>query len=278
MKVVFIGSLAHSGSTLLDLMLNAHPEVTSVGELKQLGRFAHPAGDKFNKSCTCGAPRLWDCVFWERVNAFIHDATGQTLADLNVDNYGDVKTFRADNALLFKAIAATAGTPVVVDSSKNWRRLSLLIDNPDMDVLPIFLLRDPKGQVCSSLRKKNGGLAALIKDYVVTNVRLHAVIANRRHAIVRYEQLVGQPEATLSSLMQAMGLSFDSLQLDWSIHRRHNVGGNRMRRRDHSVLKLDERWRQSLTLAQRLAIDIGTLPGRFPIVKFGSRIVRASWR
>ena len=39
-KVVFIASLSHSGSTLLDLMLNAHPDVASVGELKQLGRFA----------------------------------------------------------------------------------------------------------------------------------------------------------------------------------------------------------------------------------------------
>jgi len=32
--------LSHSGSTLLDLMLNAHPQAISVGELKQLGRFA----------------------------------------------------------------------------------------------------------------------------------------------------------------------------------------------------------------------------------------------
>ena len=43
-KVVFIASLSHSGSTLLDLMLNAHPDVTSVGELKQLG--ASPASKR----------------------------------------------------------------------------------------------------------------------------------------------------------------------------------------------------------------------------------------
>ena len=38
MRVIFIASLSHSGSTLLDLMLNAHPQMVSVGELKQLGR------------------------------------------------------------------------------------------------------------------------------------------------------------------------------------------------------------------------------------------------
>ena len=39
-KIIFIASLSHSGSTLLDLMLNAHPEVVSVGEVKQLRRYA----------------------------------------------------------------------------------------------------------------------------------------------------------------------------------------------------------------------------------------------
>ena len=43
-RVIFIASLSHSGSTLLDLMLNAHPELVSVGELKQLSRYA-----RFNK-------------------------------------------------------------------------------------------------------------------------------------------------------------------------------------------------------------------------------------
>lgn len=40
LKIIFIASLSRSGSTLLDLMLNVHPDVVSVGELKQLGRFA----------------------------------------------------------------------------------------------------------------------------------------------------------------------------------------------------------------------------------------------
>ena len=46
MKVIFIASLSHSGSTLLDLMLNAHRDVISVGELKQLGRFARLEEEK----------------------------------------------------------------------------------------------------------------------------------------------------------------------------------------------------------------------------------------
>lgn len=33
MRLIYIVGTAHSGSTLLDLILNAHPQIVSVGEL-----------------------------------------------------------------------------------------------------------------------------------------------------------------------------------------------------------------------------------------------------
>lgn len=57
MKIVFIASLSNNGSTLFDVMLNARPDVISVGELKQLRRFARL--EKTNGlQCTCGAESL----------------------------------------------------------------------------------------------------------------------------------------------------------------------------------------------------------------------------
>ena len=38
MKVIYIAGTSHSGSTLLDLMLNAHPQIVSVGEMVNLNR------------------------------------------------------------------------------------------------------------------------------------------------------------------------------------------------------------------------------------------------
>ena len=75
-KVVFIASLSHSGSTLLDLMLNAHPDVASVGELKQLGRFARLEKPNRRLRCTCGADSLLTCEFWTKVSALTKAATG----------------------------------------------------------------------------------------------------------------------------------------------------------------------------------------------------------
>jgi hypothetical protein len=267
-QVIFIASLSHSGSTLLDLMLNAHPEVVSVGELKQLGRFARLEKIGRRRRCTCGAQTVHECEFWSRVGAIIGADTGQSLKDLNVENYGDEASFNRDNVTLFKAIAEASGKDYIVDSSKHPARLMLLLRNPAVDVFPIFLLRNPKGQICSA-QKRSAPLTTLIGSYVRTNRDIHNAVKDRPHAVVHYEELVQRPESTLTLLMQALGLSFDPRQLQWAAPMRHNVGGNGMRRGTSSELKLDERWRNHFSLAEKVAIDIGTVPGRYPFLKLG---------
>jgi len=49
---VFIASLGHSGSTLLDLMLGSHPRLVSLGEVHAtIARAGEP-----QNPCTCGKP------------------------------------------------------------------------------------------------------------------------------------------------------------------------------------------------------------------------------
>jgi hypothetical protein len=266
LKIVFIASLSHSGSTLLDVMLNAHPEMVSVGELKQLGRFAHLDKTKKRLQCTCGAASILECAFWSEVSTLTEAKVGRTIKHLNVEDYDEVESFDRDNAALFQAIATVSGKRYVVDSSKHAGRLSLLIKNPALDVFPIFLLRDPKGQICSS-RRSSASLVKLIGNYVRTNREIHELVKDRPHSVVRYEELVRSPERVLGSLMSQLGLSFDRQQLEWASQVRHNVGGNAMRRSHSSELKLDETWRDHLTLLQKLAIDAGTLLGRYRFAK-----------
>jgi hypothetical protein len=265
-KIIFIASLSHSGSTLLDLMLNAHPDVASVGELKQLGRFARFEKANRRLRCTCGADTLLTCEFWARVSAITQAANGRTIGELNVENYEDKARFDEDNVALFQAISAVSGKRYVVDSSKQVTRLALLLENPALDVHPIFLLRDPKGQICSS-QKTASSLIRLIGNYVRTNREIYELVKQRPHSVVRYEELVRTPERVLGALMQQLGLSFDRGQLEWASQVRHNVGGNGMRRSNSSELKLDEKWRNEFTLLQKLAIDAGTLLGRYPFAR-----------
>jgi Sulfotransferase family len=271
LKVLFIASLSHSGSTLLDLMLNAHPDMVSVGELKQLGRFARFAKKKKAHRCTCGAESVWECSLWSGVSILTERAIGRRIDQLNVEDYKDRQTFDQDNVALFEAIATTAGKQFVIDSSKSRIRLKLLMANKALTVFPIFLLRDPKGQICSSLKKaRNRHLfGELVSDYVVTNREIYNTIKHHPHGIVRYEQLVQDPVGTLGPILQQLGVAFHPRQLDWAVQERHNVGGNHMRWGTSSELELDEVWRRKFTRAQKLAIDIGTLPGRFPLLKMG---------
>ena len=109
-------------------MLNAHPKVASVGELKQLVRFAQLDKTKNQLQCTCGAPSILNCGFWSDVSTLTEATIGRTIGQLNVEDYEDVKGFDRDNTALFQAIAAVSGKRYVVDSSKHIARLSLLIE------------------------------------------------------------------------------------------------------------------------------------------------------
>src|SRR5262245_41825225 len=247
-------------------MLNAHPEIVSVGELKQLGRFVRHEKPGRRLRCTCGAETLLTCDFWSGVSDHTKAATGRSISELNVEDYCNQKRFAEDNAALFRAIATVSGKRLVVDSSKSAERLSLLMNNPAVDVFPIFLIRDPKGQICSSQRKSES-LIRLIENYVRTNREIHELVKNQPHAVVRYEQLVREPEQVLGALMAELGLAFDASQLEWSSQTRHNVGGNGMRRSSSSELKLDEKWRDHFNLLQKIAIDAATFLARYPFAK-----------
>jgi hypothetical protein len=251
-------------------MLNAHPEIASVGELKQLSRYAR-SSRKLGRQprCNCGATSLTECPFWAQVDAMTKARIGRNLGELNTEDYSDVRGFDRDNAVLFDAISAVSKKKYVVDSSKHLGRFERLINNLALDVFPVFLLRDPKGQICSALRKhakpqENAyGFIRLIGSYVWTNRRIHKLVKRRSHAVVHYEELAADPGATLTALMPELGLAFHPNQLEWATQVRHNIGGNRMRFGLSSQLKRDDQWRDELTLAQKLAIDLGTLPGRY---------------
>ena len=265
-KIVFVASTSHSGSTLLDLMLSAHPDIVSAGELKQLGRYARSARRLGRKPrCTCGALSIAECPFWAKVDTIVRGHLRRGLGELNTENYSDLAGFGRDNAVLFDAISIAVNKRYIVNSSKHIDRLELLFTNQELDVYPIFLVRDPRGQICSALRKKAKpeenayGFFRLIGSYVATNRKIHKLILEAPHAVVHYEALAADPQATLTKLMPQLGLAFHPSQLNWATGERHNIGGNRMRFTSTSELKLDERWRRQLTLVQKLAVEVRAL-------------------
>ena len=266
MRVIYIAGMSHSGSTLLNLMLNAHPAIFAVGELIDLNRVTR--GSSY-PPCPCGAPSLQECEFWSRVNDWTQQEAGMPLSDLDVLNDCKLDQRCDPNALVFRAISKVSGKKFIVDSSKRPARLAYLMQLKRLDIFPIHLIREPNGQICS-LSRKNGGFVQHICDYVRIHERIHRIVRSVPHVVVYYEDLVRDPTGTLSSILEPLGLQFDQAQLSWAEQRQHTIAGNKLRWQPNDLI-LDERWKESLTPTQQFIIGLGTAYSRRRLASFSSQ-------
>ena len=61
--LVYLAAASHSGSTMTAMLLSAHPELCSVGELKAIH-----LGDKDSYLCSCNT-KVSECDFWQGVTS-----------------------------------------------------------------------------------------------------------------------------------------------------------------------------------------------------------------
>jgi hypothetical protein len=266
MRLIYIAGTAHSGSTLLDLMLNAHPQMVSVGEILKINRAPKIwRSGALKSACTCGASTLEQCEFWSRVIRLIAETEGKSLASLDLQDYREVPGARAPNMVMFRAISEASGRDFIVESSKLPKRLRYLLQFEELNVYPIHLVREPRGQIASVL--EINGLWKGIFQYELVHEQIRRILKGVPHSVVRYEDLVLQPRRTLEGVLRPLGLKFDPQQLAWAEQAKHNVGGNHMRRQQKSDLVLDEKWKERLSPIEKLAIRLGTARSRHLLAK-----------
>lgn len=191
-QLVYICGSAHSGSTLLDLLLGSHPEIFSLGEITN----KFPEYMKNNELCTCRSP-LHECSIWR-------DVRDKLLGNFSVDIFQspdqlpiseeiiwkqgsiylqkfvyyqkfllaylgrsslasfEVKLLRqvpdsvqiTKNVMaLYDAVSEVIGRKILVDSSKSSLRMKWsFMLNPDK-VKIVYLVRDGRGVMTSHMRK-----------------------------------------------------------------------------------------------------------------------------
>ena len=231
MRVIYIAGAAHSGSTLLDLMLNAHPDIVSVGEVLKLNRqlaYRDPERKTYAALFVRCAVAVAVQVLVGRRCRDPKGGAGSPFRSSTFSTSGESDPRRAPNVILFKAIAAVSGKNFIVDSSKMPRRLNHLMQFPELEIYPVHLVRDPKGQIASVMRKHGGFLKNIVR-YEIVQEQIRRSLKSVPHSVVRYEDLVRDPERTLNSILQPLGLSFDRRQLSWAEADKHIVAGNHMR-------------------------------------------------
>jgi hypothetical protein len=151
-RVIYIAGIAHSGSTLLDILIGASPSVTSLGQVATTPAVAT------DRTCSCQAS-VQDCPLWSTVvgETWLPSDTPLMVRDerllahivFRTDRYSTYKTRQHQ---ISQRISAVLDTPVYVDSSKNISHGLVVGDVADCTYL--HLVRRPSSVADSYNRRR----------------------------------------------------------------------------------------------------------------------------
>jgi Sulfotransferase family len=299
-RVLYVGGLGRSGSTLIERLIGQLPGVCPVGELVHLWE----RGITENERCGCGEP-FRQCLFWQQVGTAAFGGWDQVevshvaalglrvdrnrfipaLArrDLRPEMRAALTEYTSYYARLYAAITQVSGCELVVDSSKNPSLAHCLRWQPDIDLRVLHLVRDSRAVAYSWSRqvvrpdtdhqsymtRYSPAMAAGLWN--AQNAAFH-LLARRGCPTLRskYEDFIAEPELTLRRVTGFAGLpaqvSYPFLTADgastWAhLGGGHSVSGNPMRFTTGQIpIRRDERWRTSMPKAQQRAVTALTLP------------------
>jgi hypothetical protein len=268
-RVVYLGGLGRSGTTLLERLLGELPGVCSAGEVVHLWQ----RGITDAERCGCGEP-LPECPFWRKVGEI---AFGRW-ADVDVRRVGELRAavdrsrylpLLAAPALypsfrrgldeytsyylrLYSAIADASGSPVVVDSSKQASLAFCLRWRAELDLRVVHVVRDSRAVAFSWTRKVSRPESASdpymptyspARASLLWNAQNGALQLLAREGVptlrVRYEDLAAAPLETLAKVARFAGIAVSGSDLDflggdaserWAdLQAAHTASGNPMR-------------------------------------------------
>jgi len=293
-KVLYIAGGWRSGSTLIDNLLGQIEGFFSVGEIYYL--WDHNL--ILNRACGCGQP-FRECEVWrgvmdeafggmDRVDAremvrlrdrgartrYLPLATtprGRALLRDRLDGY------LPNIERLYRGMATSTQSRVVVDSSKLILYAYLLGTLPSVDLHVVHLIRDSRAFTHSWMRKKfQPDLDIFLPRYTplhsaalwdATNLAAEAFLRRppERHMMLRYEDFVARPKEAVARMLDLVGE--DPRRLPFvddhtvTLGTNHTVSGNPGRFETGTIeLRPDEEWREKMSPSSRRTATALTLP------------------
>ncbi|GAA4579081.1 sulfotransferase [Micromonospora coerulea] len=242
-RVLFVGGLGRSGSTLLELLLAQSPDVCAVGEVVHLWERALGADER----CGCGE-RFTACPFWQQVGerAFggwsavdrddvlaLKDRVDRTrhiprLAKGSLDGaeLADVRRYADLYTRIYRAATAVTGASVVVDSSKHASLAFALRWAEGLDLRVLHLVRDSRAVAYSWGKQVRRPEVVDGEDFMPTfspfevsklwtaqNAAFHLLASRAAVLRLRYEDFTADPAGTVRRLREFAGLPDDPAAL-----------------------------------------------------------------
>jgi hypothetical protein len=293
-KLVYLTGANYSGTTLLTFLLNTHPDIATIGELK--GSSKDPA----THACSCGQA-IGVCPFWseileklhQRGNPFCHEdvhtqcgfripnasflnrvanhrlrgwpleLARDMLLNLHPYTRREMTRIARTNQDFIEVVHEITCCKVFLDSSKDVIRLKHLMRSQPFPILVIHMYRDGRGVMNSTMkrRKLSPEIAAL--DWKVREVEIGRILRHfpaDRKTTICYEDLCQDPQTQLTRIYQFLGLSPSDGHCDFRSAPNH-ILGNKMRLTGSSEIALDTKWYSELTPAalktfERVAGDV----------------------
>jgi hypothetical protein len=295
--VLFIASMGRSGSTILDSILGQVSAFVSVGEIK----FIWERGLRENRRCGCGE-YFRSCPFWTQV---FDEAFGgmdavdvdESIAALNTTRTrhfpsmmmpGSGKRYSRrhpgylrDLGRLYRAVAKVSGCSVIVDSSKYPSHAFVLGLIDDLDVRILHVTRDPRAVAHSwaqvkfdpdrdvpvAMPRQPAWLTAIYWSFWNITIEALARKAHRPYRLLRYEDLMNDPEPRAREVLEFAGQPNGNLPFagrhEVRLGENHTVSGNPIRFDTGTVqLRADERWRTQMSKLAAVATNLITWPVR----------------
>ncbi|WP_228010694.1 sulfotransferase [Nonomuraea phyllanthi] len=220
-RVIFLGGLGRSGTTLLERLLGELPGVVALGEVVHLWE----RGVLAEELCGCGTP-FPACPFWRQVGERAFGGWTQALV-------GRVLTLRrrvdrtrritriahpdlAEYVQAYRLLYEATGAPVVIDSSKHASLACCLVAG-GVDVRVVHVVRDPRAVAHSwarTVRRPEDGRpmtrwgpARTALHWTAQNTALELLRGRgARVTRIRYEDLLADPGRTLRALALDLNL------------------------------------------------------------------------
>jgi hypothetical protein len=266
-----------SGTTLLTTLLGNAKNVIALGEMHQ---FLDYVIDQ--KPCSCGA-NLSDCEYWKKIiSGLTSKYTKEQLIALQSHSHkieshtsivrSLVKSngrYIGFNKAVFAQIEAVYGDVTVVDSSKYLSRGIQLSKAFKSNLKLVYMVRDVRGVINSFKKNVQTPKSALgsIVYYKLINafgLLVQLLLGKRRVCRIKYEDLIENPDMTLSQLGLFLNLDLtqvqDKLRSGESFVMPHIVAGNRMRSEQNIKLVPDLAWKHTQSRSKQILYYLATLP------------------
>jgi hypothetical protein len=155
--------------------------------------------------------------------------------------------------LIYRVIAKKRGVSAIVDASKDAFQMSDLLRYSELSVKVLFLTRDVRGNVWSSVRRNDASAADEARNWASVNGQIYSRLKAMPQSSwmhVKYEDICSNTDVTMDRIMRFLGIDCRAVSPAEEQARRHTIAGNKVRFAPLNAIRHDQSWRENLSSQQ----------------------------